>query len=194
MRTGLNRTGWHAAGSIWLVLAGCSTGTGALHTDPDGWRYARISAIGDAIRPRPTPTLTPTIDCRAAVGGGAAAGGAAQRYAAVIYLERYHLRHRIVALPVDGRFEAGERVFVNVTDCAIPAAPRLSETGSMPTRSPAGTPGAMAEAMRHRKSPQAVVLLGGQFDGGPLRGQVWWSWGESNPRPKAIAGQIYTLS
>jgi hypothetical protein len=22
----------------------------------------------------------------------------------------------------------------------------------------------------------------------------WWSWGESNPRPKAIAGQIYTLS
>jgi ABC-type uncharacterized transport system substrate-binding protein len=22
----------------------------------------------------------------------------------------------------------------------------------------------------------------------------WWSWGESNPRPKAIVGQIYTLS
>ena len=22
----------------------------------------------------------------------------------------------------------------------------------------------------------------------------WWSWGESNPRPKAIAGQIYALS
>ena len=22
----------------------------------------------------------------------------------------------------------------------------------------------------------------------------WWSWGESNPRPKAFAGQIYTLS
>ncbi len=27
----------------------------------------------------------------------------------------------------------------------------------------------------------------------PLR-YFWWSWGESNPRPKAIAGQIYTLS
>ncbi len=22
----------------------------------------------------------------------------------------------------------------------------------------------------------------------------WWSWGESNPRPKTFAGQIYTLS
>jgi len=27
-----------------------------------------------------------------------------------------------------------------------------------------------------------------------LRSGVWWSWGESNPRPKTIAGQIYTLS
>jgi len=23
---------------------------------------------------------------------------------------------------------------------------------------------------------------------------VWWSWGESNPRPKAFVRQIYTLS
>jgi len=23
---------------------------------------------------------------------------------------------------------------------------------------------------------------------------IWWSWRESNPRPKAIAGQVYTLS
>jgi hypothetical protein len=22
----------------------------------------------------------------------------------------------------------------------------------------------------------------------------WWSWGESNPRPQAIAGQTYMLS
>jgi len=28
---------------------------------------------------------------------------------------------------------------------------------------------------------------------GPVR-SVWWSWGESNPRPKALAGQIYTFS
>jgi hypothetical protein len=27
-----------------------------------------------------------------------------------------------------------------------------------------------------------------------LRGPVWWSWGESNPRPKAFVRQIYTLS
>lgn len=32
------------------------------------------------------------------------------------------------------------------------------------------------------------------IDCGPNWNLVWWSWGESNPRPKAIAGQIYTLS
>jgi len=33
---------------------------------------------------------------------------------------------------------------------------------------------------------------------GPKRSTVsianWWSWGESNPRPKAFVRQIYTLS
>jgi len=38
-----------------------------------------------------------------------------------------------------------------------------------------------------KKNPQVVDLLGGS-------GVFWWSWGESNPRPKAIAGQIYMLS
>jgi hypothetical protein len=29
---------------------------------------------------------------------------------------------------------------------------------------------------------------------GPCWVGNWWSWRESNPRPKAIAGQVYTLS
>ena len=112
MRSWLNGTGWRAAGSVWLLLAACSTGTGAMHTDLDGWRYARISAVGDAIRPR----ATPAVDCRTV-----ASADPHPRYAAVIYLEHYHLRHRVVALPAAGQFEAGERIYVNVTDCTIPA-------------------------------------------------------------------------
>jgi hypothetical protein len=27
-----------------------------------------------------------------------------------------------------------------------------------------------------------------------IAAQLWWSWGESNPRPKAFVRQIYTLS
>jgi hypothetical protein len=27
-----------------------------------------------------------------------------------------------------------------------------------------------------------------------IAAQIWWSWGESNPRPKAFVRQIYTLS
>jgi len=26
------------------------------------------------------------------------------------------------------------------------------------------------------------------------RAEIWWSWGESNPRPQAIVRQIYMLS
>ena len=48
------------------------------------------------------------------------------------------------------------------------------------------------------KNPQVVDLLAGSKTSRdvPERPEiiVWWSWGESNPRPKAIAGQIYTLS
>jgi hypothetical protein len=46
----------------------------------------------------------------------------------------------------------------------------------------------------HEKSPQVFDHLEASFIGGKRRTVVWWSWGESNPRPKAIAGQIYTLS
>ena len=36
---------------------------------------------------------------------------------------------------------------------------------------------------------------GGHFGfSGRFETVFWWSWGESNPRPKAIVGQIYTLS
>ena len=50
-----------------------------------------------------------------------------------------------------------------------------------------------------KKNPQVVDLLGGFFwtpQGllGRLEILFWWSWGESNPRPKAIAGQIYMFS
>jgi len=48
------------------------------------------------------------------------------------------------------------------------------------------------------KNPQVVDLLGGFWTFQDVLGRleilVWWSWGESNPRPKAIAGQIYMLS
>ena len=53
---------------------------------------------------------------------------------------------------------------------------------------------ANAEAERMKKAPKLLGSLGAWFIGGQRRTVVWWSWGESNPRPKAIAGQIYTLS
>jgi hypothetical protein len=45
-----------------------------------------------------------------------------------------------------------------------------------------------------KKAPKSLIYLGASVIGGQRRTIVWWSWGESNPRPKAIAGQIYTLS
>lgn len=45
-----------------------------------------------------------------------------------------------------------------------------------------------------RKRPKALISLGLSHFPGPWRALFWWSWRESNPRPKAIAGQIYTLS
>ena len=122
MRRWTYRMGWRAAGSIWLVLAACSTGSRAVL--PDGpWRYARIAAIGDDIRPR----ATPAVDCRRSAGADPH-----RSYAAVVYLDRYHLRHRIVALP-PGSFETGERVYVNVEDCAVVATLAL---GSKVNRTP----------------------------------------------------------
>ena len=44
------------------------------------------------------------------------------------------------------------------------------------------------------KRPKSLIDLGLLNFYGPLRNLIWWSWGESNPRPKAIAGQIYALS
>ena len=56
----------------------------------------------------------------------------------------------------------------------------------------------VARHSEQEKTPKSLTYLGGF---GTLRDVlrrlqiiIWWSWGESNPRPKAIAGQIYTLS
>jgi hypothetical protein len=42
-----------------------------------------------------------------------------------------------------------------------------------------------------KKAPSGLNSLGVH---GPRRTSMWWSRGESNPRPQAIPGQIYTLS
>ena len=48
------------------------------------------------------------------------------------------------------------------------------------------------------KNPQVIDLLEGFCTVRDVLRRLgiafWWSWGESNPRPKAIAGQIYMLS
>ena len=54
------------------------------------------------------------------------------------------------------------------------------------------------ETLHARKNPQVADLLGGlrtlRDALERLKTIVWWSWGESNPRPKAFVRQIYTLS
>ena len=48
--------------------------------------------------------------------------------------------------------------------------------------------------MRKQKGAKYLIYLAPSVLLSPLRNQFWWSWGESNPRPKAIVGQIYVLS
>jgi len=47
---------------------------------------------------------------------------------------------------------------------------------------------------RNEKGPKSLITQG-LFIFYALQWKLfWWSWGESNPRPKVFAGQIYTLS
>ncbi len=44
------------------------------------------------------------------------------------------------------------------------------------------------------ETPKSLIDLGVLVYRGPSGSHVWWSWGGSNPRPQAIAGQIYMRS
>src|SRR5574337_632903 len=48
--------------------------------------------------------------------------------------------------------------------------------------------------MHMKKGAKSLIYLAPSFTCGPMRTLVWWSRGESNPRPQAISGQIYMRS
>src|SRR5574337_253792 len=48
--------------------------------------------------------------------------------------------------------------------------------------------------MHMKKGARSLIYLAPSFTCGPMRTLVWWSRGESNPRPQAISGQIYMRS
>ena len=95
---------------VLAALAGCAGTNGA---PPQGWVAATITRVGDDLPPPPFAAE----DCRRSAPD---AGG---RYAEVVLHEHHTRLHRIVRLPGEGAFGPGDRVQVNLDDCALPAVP-----------------------------------------------------------------------
>lgn len=97
------------------LLASCASEGDRQHPLSDGWHYATIFRIDtgfEAMHPA-------SFDCRLNDRGS---GG---RYAEVDYRVSRMLRHRIVRLPAEGpEFHVGDKIYVNVLDCALPIARR----------------------------------------------------------------------
>lgn len=98
------------------LLARCASEGDRQHPLSDGWHYATIFRVDTGFE-----TMHPaSFDCRLEDRGAGA------RYAEVDYRVSRMLRHRIVRLPAEGpEPHVGDKVYVNVLDCAVPVARRL---------------------------------------------------------------------
>ncbi len=97
------------------LLASCASEGDRQHPISDGWHYATIFRIDSGFEP-----MHPArFDCRLEDGGSGS------RYAEVDYRISRMLRHRIARLPAEGpELHVGDKVYVNVLDCALPVARR----------------------------------------------------------------------
>jgi hypothetical protein len=110
-----DRFGWVASLVFACVAGGCASEYSREHTYEDGWRLARVEKIGGDFE----APLRLVDDCRAVAPSSVKR---MPRYAELRFIERLHLRRRIVALPKDLTVSVGEKVYVNVQDCGIPLA------------------------------------------------------------------------
>lgn len=102
-------------GSLTLLTACASTGDRD-YGYKDGWRRAEVLDLGDA----QSASLASSQDCRVELGDKATS----KRFALVSYSYGGNpkLRHRrTVMVPDDLQVEKGERLYVNIKNCALPS-------------------------------------------------------------------------
>lgn len=95
------------------AAGGCTSVGDREHRFSDGWRLGTVEQIGADLE----APAWPSNDCRSAAG----ADNAPKVFASVGFAQMRHHRRRIVLLPAEPRFAAGDMVYFSVRDCAVPA-------------------------------------------------------------------------
>jgi hypothetical protein len=106
-----------AAALICASFAGCVTVYEGKYPFNDGWRKARVEEVGAAS----ALSRSSLNDCRSSA---TAEQLAMRTYALLSYVDFNHRRTRIVPLPPDANFRAGDPVYVKLRSCAGDVAPR----------------------------------------------------------------------
>ena len=106
---------------VGVLLCACATVYEGKYSSDAGWRKGRIESIGLA----PSLGKIGKSDCRQ---GASDKTLESQTYASVFYLVPRQPRERIVPVPPDSAFKAGDLVYVNIDQCDMAVVRRPAAT------------------------------------------------------------------